>query len=150
MISETINKEIAQALKKQDRLRVSVLRMLSSAFNYKRIDKQEDLNEKDELAVIKAEAKKRKDAIEIYETVKEKEQVQEKLDREKAELEILREYLPKELPDSEIEKLVESAISETGAKAMSDMGKVIGIVMGKTKGAADGSKVAEIAKSKLS
>lgn len=149
MISETINKEIAQALKKQDRLRVSVLRMLSSALNYKRIEKQEDLSGEDEMAVVKAEAKKRKDVIEIYEKVKDKENVEEKLEREKAELVILKEYLPKELPESEIVKLVESAISESGAKAMSDMGKVIGIVMGKTKGAADGAKVAEIAKSKL-
>lgn len=149
MISDTINKEIAQALKKQDRLRVSVLRMLSSALNYKRIEKQEDLSGEDEMAVVKAEAKKRKDAIEIYEKVKDKENVEEKLEREKAELVILKEYLPKELPESEIVKLVESAISESGAKGMSDMGKVIGIVMGETKGAADGAKVAEIAKSKL-
>jgi uncharacterized protein YqeY len=149
MISDTINKEIAQALKKQDRLRVSVLRMLSSALSYKRIDKQEDLTEEDELGVVKAETKKRKDAIEIYEKLQEKEQVKEKLDREKEELTILKEYLPEELPEDEIVKLVESAISETGAKEISDMGKVIGIVMGKTKGAADGAKVAEIAKGKL-
>jgi uncharacterized protein YqeY len=149
MISDKINKEIAQAIKKQDRLRVSVLRMLSSALNYKRIEKQEDLSGEDEMAVVKAEAKKRKDAIEIYEKVKDKENVEEKLERERSELVILKEYLPKELPESEIVKLVESAISESKAKGMSDMGKVIGIVMGKTKGAADGAKVAEIAKSKL-
>ena len=149
MISDTINKEIAEALKKQDKLRVSVLRMLSSALNYKRIEKQHDLSKEDEIAVVKAEAKKRKDVIEIYEKVQEKEQVQEKLEREKEELKILKEYLPEEMSDEEISKLVESAITETGAKAISEMGRVIGVVMGKAKGRADGAKVAKLVKEKL-
>jgi uncharacterized protein YqeY len=150
MISDTINKQIAKALKKQDKLRVSVLRMLSSALNYKRIERQHDLSEEDEIAVVKAEAKKRKDVIEIYEKVQDKEQVQEKLERENEELKILKEYLPEEMSDEEISKLVEFAITETGAKAISEMGRVIGVVMGKARGRADGKKVAQLVRSKLS
>jgi uncharacterized protein YqeY len=149
MISDTINKEIATALKKQDKLRVSVLRMLSSAINYKRIEKQQDLSKEEEILVVKAEAKKRKDAIEIYRKVQNEAQVKEKLEREKEELKILKEYLPEEMSDNEISKLAEAAIKETGAKTLPDMGKVIGLVMKKSKGRADGAKVSALVKSKL-
>jgi len=153
MISDTINKQIAKALKKQDKLRVSVLRMLSSALNYKRIERQHDLSEEDEIAVVKAEAKKRKDVIKIYKKLQNSKtpdsKIEENIIREEGELKILREYLPEEMSDEEISKLVESAITEAGAKAMSEMGRVIGIVMGKAKGRADGARVSVLVRSKL-
>jgi len=153
MISDTIKKEIVEALKKPEKLRVSVLRMLSSAFHYKRIEKKQDLSEEEELAVVKAEAKKRKDVIEIYKKHQNSgtpdSNIDENIIREERELKILQEYLPEEISDEEISKLVESAISETGAKVISDMGKVIGVVMGKAKGRADGAKVSALVKSKL-
>lgn len=150
MISDTINKEINKALKKQDKLRVSVLRMLSSALHYKRIEKQHDLSKEEEIEVVKAEAKKRRDAIEIYEKVKDKEQVPEKLEREKEELKILKEYLPEEMKESELTALVQEVIGEIKAEGMKDMGRVIGAVMGKAKGRADGKKVADLVKKELS
>ena len=153
MISDTINQEIAKALKKQDKLRVSVLRMLSSALNYKKIERQHDLSEEDEIAVVKAEAKKRKDVIEIYKKLQNSKtpdsKIEENIIREEGELKILREYLPEEMSDEEISKLVESAITETGAKTISEMGRVIGVVMGKAKGNADGARVSALVKSKL-
>ena len=149
MISDTINKEIADALKKQDKLRVSVLRMLSSAINYKRIDKQQELSKEEEILVVKSEAKKRKDAIEIYEKLKDEDQVLEKLNREKEELKILKEYLPEEMSQEDVVKLVDAAIDETGAKSLSEMGKVIGSVMEKAKGRADGKTVSALVKDKL-
>ncbi len=70
--------------------------------------------------------------------------------KEKQELSILQEYLPAEMGDEELEKLVSESISQMGAKTMADIGKVMGTVMAKTQGRADGGRVSEIVKQKLS
>jgi uncharacterized protein len=149
MITDTITKQIGEAMKARDEVRLSTLRMLSSALNYEKIAKQHDLSQEEEVAVVKREAKKRKDAIEAYEKVGDGDGIKDRIEREKSELEILKEYLPEELGDNELQILVEEAIEETGAESVKDMGKVIGMVMEKAKGRADGGRVAQIAKTKL-
>jgi len=150
MISDTIKKQIAEAMRAKEEIRLSTLRMLSSELHNAEIDKRGDLTKDEEILIVRKETKKRKDAIEAYEKVQEKAQVQERLDREKAELKILQEYLPKELSDEDLEKIVNETIEETGAKEIKDMGKVIGSVINKAKGHADGGRVSEIVKRKLS
>ena len=145
MISETIKKQIIDAMKAKDELRVSTLKLLSSALHYEIIKKQADLTSQEEIEIVRKEAKKRKDAIDIYDKAKEK----DRAEKEKKELLILQEYLPKEVSDEELEKIVIETISEVGAKEIKEMGKVIGVVMGKVKGRAEGGKVAELVKSKL-
>jgi uncharacterized protein YqeY len=145
MIAQNINQQIADALKAHDALRLSTLRMLSSSFNYERINKQHDLTEEEELEVVRKEAKKRRDSIDAYKAAGR----QDLVDKETAELAILEEYLPAQMTDDEVEKLVDEAIAETGATGMSDMGKVIGLVMKKANGNADGGKVAGLVKQKL-
>jgi hypothetical protein len=145
MLADNITKMIGEAMKAHDEVRLMTLRMLSSALNYGFIEKQHKLNEEEEMVVIKKEAKMRKDAIEAYE----KAGAQDRADKEKAELKILQEFLPVEMSDEELSQLVSESVSQTGAKAISDMGKVIGMVMAKAKGKADGSKVAQMVKSKL-
>lgn len=146
MIRDTINKEIQESMKAHDEIRLSTLKMLSSALNYEFIAKQHELTSDEEIVVVQREAKKRKDAIEAYE----KANALDRAEKEKKELEILTEYLPKQLTGEELEKIVDGVITETGASGISDMGRVIGGVMGKVKGAADGKAVSEIVKSKLS
>lgn len=156
MIADTITKQIGEALKARNEIRLSTLRMLSSALNYEFIAKQHKLTSEEEIAVVKKEARKRKDAIESLIEAKGKqsghteEEIDERITKEKEELSILKEYLPPEMPDSELEELVNQAIKETGAKTLSDMGRVIGAVMQKAKGSADGKKVAEKVKAHLS
>ncbi len=145
MLADNITKMIGEALKAHDELRLSTLRMLSSALNYGFIEKQHKLNEEEEIVVIKKEAKMRKDAIEAYEKVG----AIDRADKERLELKILQEFLPKEMSDEELEPLVMQALNQTGAKTISEMGKVIGLVMAKAGGRADGSKVAQLVKSKL-
>ena len=145
MISQTINQQIVDALKAHDALRLSTLRMLSSAFNYERINKQHELTEEEELEVVRKEAKKRKDAIEIYKNANE----HDRQDKEQKELAILEEYLPSQMTDEEIMHLVEATIHEMGAIDQSQMGRIIGAVMHKTQGRADGGKVSELVKQKL-
>lgn len=145
MIANSINQMIAEALKAKDELRLSTLRLLSSALNYERIAKQHELSEDEEMVVVRREASKRKDAIEAYEKVG----ATDRADKEKKELEILKEYLPAEMSDSDLERMVDECISVLAAESLSEMGKVIGLVMSKAKGAADGKKVSEMVKSKL-
>jgi len=145
MLADNITKMIGEALKAHDEVRLSTLRMLSSALNYGFIEKQHKLNEEEEIVVVKKEAKMRKDAIEAYEKVG----ATDRADKERLELKILQEFLPKEMSDEELVKLVDEAVVQSGIKSLSEMGKVIGIVMAKAGGRADGSKVAQMVKSKL-
>ncbi len=146
MIADKIQQMIGEAMKAHDEIRLSTLRLLSSAFNYEFIAKQHKLSEEEELAVVRREAKKRKEAIEAYK----KAGATERAEKEKKELVILQEFLPPEMSDEELVKLVDQTISETGAKTMADMGKVIGAVMGKTSGRVEGGRVSELVKNKLS
>lgn len=145
MIADTITKQIGEALKAHDEIRLSTLRMLSSALNYEFIAKQHKLSEDEEIVVVRREAKKRKDAIEIYEKVGEK----ERSEKEKRELEILKEYLPQEMGEEELNLLVEEVIKTMGVTTINDMGRVIGTVVSKSGGRTDGAKVAEIVRIKL-
>lgn len=155
MIADSINKQISDALKSKDEVQLSTLRMLSSAFNYERIAKQHELSFDEEQVVVRKEAKKRQDAIDSLAlalgklTSASPEILQQRLDREKKELEILKKFLPQDLSEDDLVKLVDQAVGETGASDLKDMGRVIGVVMGKVKGRADGKKVADLVKSKL-
>ncbi len=146
MITDSIKKQIVEAMKAKDEIRLSTLKLLSSALHNAEIEKQKDLTEEEELEIVRREAKKRKDAIEAYE----KAGADDRAEKEKKELEILQGYLPKEMPDADLEKIIDEAISTTKASEMKDMGKVIGLVMGKVKGKADGKRVSEMVRSKLS
>jgi len=147
MITDTIQKQINEAMKSRDELRTTTLRLLSTALHNAEIDKKrEKLTEEEEIAIVKREVKKRKDAIELYE----KGGAKDKADRERKELEILKEYLPEEMGDEDLEKIVDESIKQMDAKSMADMGKVMGAVMGKVKGQADGNRVSAIVKKKLS
>ena len=146
MVTDTIKKQIIDAMKAKDELRVSTLKLLSSALHNEVIKKQADLSPEEEIEIVRKEAKKRKDAIEIYE----KASASARAEKEKKELEILQEYLPTELTNEELERVVSETISELGAKEIGEMGKVIGAVMEKIKGRADGKKVAEMVRSKMS
>jgi uncharacterized protein len=144
MISNNIQKMIGEAMKARDSVRLSTLRMLSSAFNYAKIDNKHDLTEEEEMTVIKKEAKQRKDSIESYKVAGNTDLVAS----EEAELAILQEFLPPEMSDSDLEKIVLEAIDSIKPTGMADMGKVIGFVKGKAPNA-DSGKIAMLVKSKL-
>lgn len=145
MIVPTINQKIADALRAHDEIRLSTLRMLSSALNYEFIAKQHKLNEEEEIVVVKKEAKKRKDAIEAYISVGAK----DRADKEQKELEILQEFLPPEMPEGELIKIIDETIASMGVSTIAEIGKLIGAVKARTGGKAEGGKIAEIVKNKL-
>ncbi len=145
MIADTINQEIAKALKAKDEIRLSTLRLLSSALNYEFIAKQHKLSEEEELVVVRREIKRRKDAIEAYE----KAGAKERAEKEKKEMAVLEEYLPAQLSDSELLKIVDEAISAMGAASMADMGKVMGEAVTKVAGRAEGGRISKLVSEKL-
>ena len=143
MISQ-IQQDLKQAQLNRDEVKVSTLRLLLSEIHNLEIQKGE-IFKADILQVISREVKKRKEAALGFRSGGREENAK----KEEAELEILEKYLPQQLSNEELTKLVEEAITEVGANSVSDIGKVIGVVMGKAKGQADGGRVSEIAKEKL-
>ncbi len=152
MITPNLMKMIGDAMKAHDAVRVSTLRGLSAELKNAKIDiydpnasEQRELTEVEEIAVIRKEAKKRKEAIEMYT----KANALDQAENEKAELVILSEFLPAEVTGEQMVQLVEESIVQLSAKGMQDMGKVIADVKSKNSGV-DGAKVAEFVKSRLS
>lgn len=150
MILPTLQQKIIEAMKAHDALRTEVLRMLSSSFNYEKIAKQHELTNEEEIAVVRKQVKQRKDSIEAYKNANSPERAQ----KEEDEMKILQEFLPPEMSDEEIIKLIDQAIKDMGLPASvspqaMQAGKVIGLVKSKAP-SADGAKIAELVKSKLS
>ena len=132
----------------RDEFKTSVLRMLISAIGYMEIQKGGagyEATEKDVLSTIEKQVKQRKDSIEQYE----KAGRNDLADKEKLELEMLEKYLPEQMGEEEIKTLVKETIAQTGASNIQDMGKVMGALMTKTKGKADGSLVSKIVREEL-
>lgn len=144
-MQEKIEQDLNSALKSGDSLKVSVLRLVRGSLTNARIEKGE-LSDEDVARVLQKEAKQRRDSITSYEDAGR----QDLADKEKAELEIIEDYLPKQLEDQELESMVDEAIAETGATGVADMGKVMGNVNSKVAGQADGGRVAALVRSKLS
>lgn len=145
MISDTIAKLLMDAMKSKDSVRVSTLRMLSSALNYEKIAKQHDLSIEEEMVVLRREIKRRKDAILAYE----KANAFDKAQQEQKELEVLKEFLPQEINDPELELIVKKVIAENGFCGIKDMGKTIALVKDKVGLSADGARIAEIVRKLL-
>lgn len=142
MLIEKIQKDLVEALKSKSGLVVSTLRLLLSEIHNREIEKQAKVTDEDVMAVIRKEVKQRQEAIEAYE----KGRRQDLADKEKQESEILSNYLPQEMPTTELEKITKEVINEVGASGPGDFGKVMGVVMGRVKGRIDGAKVAEAVK----
>jgi uncharacterized protein len=161
MLKEQIKKESSDSLKSGNQLKRSVLSMLLNAIQNKELDKraklskatadvtkletQSQLNDEEVLEALASEIKKRKESVEQFEAANRKELA----DKERAEIEILSVYLPAQLGEDEIKAEVKKIISELGASGPKDMGRVIGAVMAKLKGRADGGTVSRTVKELL-
>jgi hypothetical protein len=145
MLKINLQEELKQSMLARNELKTSVLRLLLSAINYYEIQKGGAgyvATEEDILTVTQNQAKQRRDSIEQFKIAGR----QELVDKEAKELEILNTYLPEQMGEEEITKLVKEAITQTGATSMSDIGKVMGALMPKVKGKADGNLVSSIVK----
>jgi uncharacterized protein YqeY len=145
-ITERIQADATAAAKAKDRKRLAALRLLLDALNKEAKEARRELDEQREVAVLKRERKRRAEAAEAYR----KGGRDEPAAAEEAEAEMIAQYLPAEISDDELEGLVADALSETGAASQKEMGKVMSAVMAKAGGRADGKRVSELVRSKLS
>ena len=135
-LTETIKSDMHKAMKERQKDKVRVLRSLISKIKDKQIEKGGSLSEVEELKTIKNSVKQIKESILIYKKANRVELVE----KESTELSILESYLPKMLTHQETKDLVYLAIKETGAKSMSDLGKVMPVIMKLGGGLIDGKK----------
>lgn len=144
MLKEAIQKDLVEAQKSKDTIKVSTLRMLMAAFGNMEISKRgkADVTGEDYLSAVKQEVKKRKEAIVAYETAG---RIESK-EAEEAELKILSHYLPEQMSDDELKAIVEGVVAEMGAE---NMGLIIGEVMKRAQGRADGGIVSKLVREKL-
>ncbi len=138
---ERLDSDVKSALKEGNPLRVSVLRMVLSTIKTLQIEKNiKSLDDDSVIQILQRHLKQHRESIEQFG----KGGRSDLVDKEKAELKILEEYLPEQLSEEELTAVVKTAIAETGAVAKSDTGKVMKIVMGKAKGKADGKIINKI------
>ncbi|MBI2068867.1 MAG: GatB/YqeY domain-containing protein [Candidatus Yanofskybacteria bacterium] len=146
MLKEKLSEDIKNALKSGDKQRRMVLSLVISAIKNKEIEKHGELTDEEVVAVISSEIKKRRDSVAQFE----KGGRPELAESEKQEIDILMAYMPEQMPEEQIREEVKKAIAETGAKDVKEMGKVLGVLMPKLKGRADGSLVSRMVKEELS
>lgn len=147
-LKQRINDDMKRAMKAGDELRLSTLRLLNSAISNKEIElRKKDIGLSDEeiSEVVLSEAKKRKDAAEGFKSGGRK----DLCEKENSELKILQEYLPPEIPESDLLRIIKDGIREAGASNEKDFGKVMKIIMPLLKGKAGGDRVTKMLKEEL-
>jgi uncharacterized protein YqeY len=144
-LQQRLTDDMKTAMKAGDKDTLSVVRRAIAAMQNARIEKREDLDEQEEIKVIRSIAKQHKESIEQFRAAGR----EDLATKEEAELEILSTYLPAEMDQAQLEALIDAAIAETGASSMKDMGGVIKIVMAKAEGQAEGGAVSALVKGKL-
>jgi uncharacterized protein len=133
-ILEQVQEDARSALKAGERERVGALRLVANA-----------LQQDDEVAVLRRERKRRLEAAEAYRSAGN----EDRAAAERAEAELIDGYLPTQLPDAELDAAVEEAVKEAGATGPGDIGRVMGAVMPKLGGRADGKRVSDAVRTRL-
>ena len=144
-LKDQLMADMKEAMKAHDKDRLAVIRMVRGAVRQQEIDGKKELEDSDVIAVISKEVKMRKDSIEEFK----KGGREDLVAKTQAEIDVLMPYLPAQLSEDEIRALVKEAVEKTGASTPKDMGKVMGMLMPKVKGRADGKLVNTIVRSML-
>lgn len=140
-----IPEDLKNALREKKTLELSVLRMLQAAIRNREIDNREELSDQQVIQVVSSEVKKRRDAAEEFSKVNR----EDAAEREKREIDVLMKYLPEQLSEDEITEKVKSAILQSNASSIKDLGAVMKIVMPELKGKADGKIINKIVREEL-
>lgn len=145
-LKDKLMDDLKLAMKNRDTIRKNAVQMVRASVLQVEKDNKVTLDDNGVIEVVAKEVKKRKDVLPEYE----KSGRQDLIDDLKREIEVLMAYLPQQMTEEEIETLVLEAIKETDAKSMKDIGKVMAVIMPKTKGVADGKTVNQLVKKHLS
>ena len=144
-LMELLTADMKAAMKQGEKARLSVIRLVRGAVRQAEIDGKKTLNDDEIIGVITKEVKMRRDSIEEFERGGRTDLV----NKTKAEIDILMPYLPAQLSADEVKEIVEAAVAEVGATTAKDMGKVMGVLMPRVKGRADGKLVNELVRAQL-
>jgi uncharacterized protein len=147
-ISEQVQKDMVDAMRSRDELRLSTLRMVKAAIKNKEVDKRAPLDEKEAQQVLATLVKQRKDSIEQFQ----KGGRQELADKEAAEIKLIEAYLPKAVGEEEITAAIKAVIAEMGSPTIKDMGTVMKNVMAKLQAGGariEGKTVSDLVKKQL-
>lgn len=139
-LTDQIRADLTAAMKAQEKDRLSTIRMLQSAIKNEQINAGHELSDEEAMSVIRKAVKQRQDSIEQYTNAGRTELA----DKERAEMEQLKGYLPAELSEEELESGLREIIASTGAQSKKDLGKVMKEATARFKGRADGKKIQEI------
>jgi hypothetical protein len=140
-----LEQELTTAMKERDAARRDALRLILSSLRSAEKELQRPLHEDEELQVLQRERKRRIESIEAFESAGRDEQAA----KERAELDVLEEFMPEPLSEDDLEQIVDDAIAEVGATSMRDLGRVMADVMPQIAGRADGSAVSQLVREKL-
>ena len=144
-LKDRIHSDIKDAMRGGDARRRDALRLLTAALKQREVDERKELGDADVVAVIDKMIKQRREAITQFE----KGGRQDLADKDRFEISAFQAYMPQSLSDGEVEAAIAEVIAATGAKAPSDMGKVMGALKGKLAGRADMTKVSALVKARL-
>jgi len=146
-LKEKLQTDLTSSMRNRDEVRSSTIRMILTSIKNEEVSGKEvrELNESELITVLSREAKKRREAAEAFDQAGAK----DRAETERAEGAIIAEYLPKQLSESEVKELIESAIKETGANSPAQMGLVMKNLQPKIAGKADGSLVSLLVKAAL-
>lgn len=139
-LKDRLNAEFKDALKSKDSIRKSVINMVRAAIKQYEVDHREELDEQGVQDIIAKQIKMRRDALKDFE----KGGREDLIEQYKAEIDVLSQYMPKQFTEEEITKIVKEAMEETGIQDKKGMGKLMGAVMPKVKGKADGNIVKKV------
>ena len=142
---ETLDKEIIEAMKAKDSVRLATLRGVKGAMKLQSIDHKKEINDELLIDVVSKEIKTRNESIKEFE----KGGRQDLIDKTEEEIKILSKYLPEQLSEAEIVNIINQVFEEVNPSGIKDMGKVMGIVTPKVKGKADMSVVSALIRNKL-
>lgn len=146
-LQEKIQTQMTEAMRNKDQLRLGCLRMMKTAIKNKEIEKMKPLDDAEAVAVLNTLVKQRKDSVDQFRKGGREELAQ----KEESEIKIIEEYLPAAASEDDIRKAIEEAVQETGASSIKDMGKVMKAALARLTGkSADGSRVSQLVKEKLS
>ena len=145
-LRERITSDMTAAMKSKDASRLSTLRMVKAAVQNREIEKGGELTDEELTKALQSLVKQRRDSVEQYE----KAERAELAEKERAEIAVIEEYLPRAATREEIERAVEEAVAETGASSPKEMGAVMKAALARLAGRnADGKTVSEVVKSRL-
>ena len=144
-LKERILQDVKDAMRAKDKPRLATIRLITAAIKQREVDERIELDDAQVLVVLDKMCKQRRESITQFEQAGRDDLAAQ----EKAELELIQQYLPEQLSDAEINKLIDAAMEQTGASSMKDMGKVMGQLKPKLQGRADMGAVSALIKARL-